>query len=138
MQERVKDLPIPALKALYKRMAWLKTAHDYQVPERDALWDSTHIYLLLAGRGAGKTRAAAEWLWWQAWTQPGTRWLISAPTAGDVRDVAFSGDSGILNVMPKELVKNHMITTSEIILSTTASSRAYRRPSPSQIGRAHV
>jgi predicted phage terminase large subunit-like protein len=116
LQERVKDLPIPALKALYKRMAWLKTAHDYQVPERDSLWDSTHIYLLLAGRGAGKTRAAAEWLWWQAWTQPGTRWLISAPTAGDVRDVAFSGDSGILNVMPKELVKNHMITTSEIIL----------------------
>ena len=112
----IERLPLYALKALHARQAWLKKAHDYQVPERDTLWQSTHIYLLLAGRGAGKTRAAAEWLWWQAWTNPGTRWLISAPTAGDVRDVAFSGDSGILTVMPKEIIKNHMVTTAEIQL----------------------
>ena len=116
VEAKLATLPLYALKAVKARSAWLKTAHDYQVPERDDLWDRCHIYLLLAGRGAGKTRAAAEWLWWQAWTNPGTRWLISAPTAADVRDVAFSGDSGILTVCPKEIVKNYMITTSEIQL----------------------
>lgn len=115
VEAKLATLPLYALKAVRARTDWLAKAHDYQVPERDDLWSSCHIYLLLAGRGAGKTRAAAEWLWWQAWTHPGTRWLISAPTAADVRDVAFSGDSGIMTVCPKEIIKSYMITTSEIV-----------------------
>ena len=53
----------------------------------------------MAGRGAGKTRTAAEWLAWEATTHNNTRWAIVAPTFGDVRDVCAEGESGIINIL---------------------------------------
>ena len=63
------------------------------------------IWLLLAGRGAGKTRTAAETLGRWAQDAPGTRWLVSAPTYGDLIGVCFEGESGLLNVIPHELIE---------------------------------
>ena len=83
--------------ALLARVAWLSTAKAHQLPPKDEWWS---IWLLLAGRGAGKTRAAAEWTWWEGWKNEGIRLLVSAPTAADIRDVCFEGDSGIMNVVP--------------------------------------
>ena len=74
------------------------------------------IWLLLAGRGAGKTRCAAEWTWWEAWSHPNTRWLVSAPTSSDVRDVCFEGDSGLLKVIPEELVADYIKSLHEMKL----------------------
>jgi len=113
--ENFTRLPTPYRIAHQKRTEWLDQAHGYQIPELETDFDWM-IYLLLAGRGAGKTRAAAEWLWWQAFTHPGTRWLVAAPTAADLRDVCFKGDSGILSVCPQELITNFTVTTNEITL----------------------
>jgi phage terminase large subunit-like protein len=55
-------------------------------------------WLILAGRGWGKTRTGAEELMWQAWRQPGTRWAVIAPTWADTKMVAFQGESGLLAV----------------------------------------
>ena len=71
-------------------------ARPEQLPNSDENWS---IYLYLAGRGAGKTRTAAEWLAWEATTQNNTRWAIVAPTFGDVRDVCAEGESGIINIL---------------------------------------
>lgn len=71
---------------------------------------------MLAGRGAGKTRCAAEWAWWEAWTKPKTRWLVSAPTSGDVRDVCYEGDSGLMSVIPAVLIDNYNKSQHEITL----------------------
>lgn len=57
------------------------------------------VWLYLAGRGAGKTRTAAEWLAWQAVNQPDTRWAIVAPTWKDARDTCVEGESGILGIL---------------------------------------
>lgn len=57
------------------------------------------IWLYQAGRGAGKTRTAAEELAWQAIRQPNTRWAIVAPTFADARDTCVEGESGILSVL---------------------------------------
>lgn len=57
------------------------------------------VWLLLAGRGAGKTRTAAEELAWQAVRQPNTRWAILSATFADGRDTCVEGDSGILGVL---------------------------------------
>ena len=104
--------PIQAQVA-YKKAKWLLSRHDYQkLPEGD-WWN---IWLFLAGRGAGKTRTAAENLWQMAWNQPKTRWLVSAPTYADVKDVCFLGESGLINVMPREIVLKHTISDNEIHL----------------------
>lgn len=87
--------------AVRARLRWLAVANKHQIEPKGDWWT---VWLLLAGRGAGKTRCASEWIWWQAWSNPGTRWLVSAPTSGDVRDVCFEGDSGLLSVVPQEIM----------------------------------
>ncbi len=99
--------------ALKARTKWLTIANHHQIPPGGDWWD---IWLLLAGRGAGKTRTAAEDTWWYAWTNPGTRTLVSAPTSGDVRDVCFEGDSGLLSVMPSNLVETYIKSLHELTL----------------------
>ena len=57
------------------------------------------IWAMIAGRGAGKTRAGAEWVLEQV--AAGRRRLaLIAPTAADARDVMVEGESGILACAP--------------------------------------
>jgi phage terminase large subunit-like protein len=79
-------------------------------PEQRAPVDSEwSLWLFLAGRGAGKTRSAAEWVrglvreegpLWQA--RGGLRLGLMARTAADVRDVIVEGESGIMAVSPPD------------------------------------
>ena len=70
---------------------------EQQTPEGD--WN---IWAYIAGRGAGKTRTAAEWVREEAkYTTTGQRrFALVARTAADVRDVIVEGESGIINVTP--------------------------------------
>lgn len=58
------------------------------------------VWLLMAGRGFGKTRTGAEWV--RAETNAGRRgrWAFIGATAADVRDVMIEGDGGILSISP--------------------------------------
>src|SRR5215831_2162872 len=58
------------------------------------------IWLLLAGRGFGKTRTLAEWVCGQAASGQAGRIAIVAATAADARDVLVEGESGVLAVAP--------------------------------------
>ena len=77
--------------------------HSWGRPEQLAPeGDDWNIWLVLAGRGFGKTRLAAEWVREQAkYTNEGQRrFALVARTAADVRDVIVEGESGIINVSP--------------------------------------
>ena len=71
-------------------------------PEQQAPAGDWNIWLVLAGRGFGKTRLASEWVREEAkYTNTGQRRFgLVARTAADVRDVIVEGESGILNVTP--------------------------------------
>jgi phage terminase large subunit-like protein len=71
-------------------------------PEQQAPPGDWNIWLVLAGRGFGKTRLASEWVREEAkYTNTGQRRFgLVARTAADVRDVIVEGESGILNVTP--------------------------------------
>jgi predicted phage terminase large subunit-like protein len=58
--------------------------------------DFVSYWLLLAGRGFGKTHTLATWANWKALTMPQSRGVIAAPTAADVRDTMIEGASGVL------------------------------------------
>jgi phage terminase large subunit-like protein len=66
------------------------------------------IWLILAGRGFGKTRAGSEWVRAIACGKTPLaagrcrRIALVAETAADARDVLVEGESGILSVHPKE------------------------------------
>lgn len=73
---------------------WESWARSNQLaPEGD--WRG---WLLMAGRGFGKTRTLVEWV--RSNLQPDDRVAIVGPTAGDVRDVLIEGESGILATSP--------------------------------------
>lgn len=59
-----------------------------------------NTWLVLAGRGFGKTRMGAEWIREKAHANPGCRIALVAETAADARDVMIKGDSGLLNCDP--------------------------------------
>lgn len=95
------------------QLKWQQQAHDHQVEPPGDWWA---IWLLLAGRGAGKTRAAAETLSQWAIEMPNSRWLISAPTSGDIRGTCFEGESGLLAVIPEILITDYNKSLHEIKL----------------------
>ena len=59
------------------------------------------VWLILAGRGWGKTRTGAEWVRAQVKARRAGRIALVARTAADVRDVIVEGESGILAISPK-------------------------------------
>ena len=58
------------------------------------------IWLLLAGRGFGKTRSGAEWVRAAAEIGAAERIALVAPTARDARLVMVEGESGLLKIAP--------------------------------------
>jgi predicted phage terminase large subunit-like protein len=95
-------------------MMWLTRALKHQILPTGDWWS---IWLMLAGRGAGKTRTAAEQIAWWAWSHKATRWLVAAPTSSDVRATCFEGDSGLLQVIPPVLVADYNKALHELRLT---------------------
>lgn len=116
--------------ALIAHAAWVASAHRYQIPP--PLEQDYTIWMMLAGRGAGKTRSAAEALWWWAWTNAGSRCLVLAPTSNDIKHTCFEGQSGLLACIPTELVvdynkQDHQIKLSNGSIIRGISADSYER-----------
>ncbi len=75
------------------------THHRARANQRppDGEW---RAWLLLMGRGCGKTRSGAEWVRRLAESGAARRIALVGATASDVREVMIEGDSGILSVCP--------------------------------------
>ena len=75
---------------------WRFHARSDQLPPTDREWT---YWLLLGGRGSGKTRVISEMA--KKWALEGVRnMMIVARTYADVRDIVIDGESGILAVSP--------------------------------------
>jgi phage terminase large subunit-like protein len=84
---------------------WDVFAHDHQIPpDLAASGDPWLTWLMIGGRGAGKTRAGAEWIRAQALglppfaTEKAARIALVGETEHDVREVMIEGVSGLLAV----------------------------------------
>jgi len=78
------------------RTHWQFWAHSGQLaPQGD--W---HGWLIMAGRGFGKTRAGAEWVRATAERDPTARIALVAASLGEARSVMVEGESGLLAISP--------------------------------------
>ena len=75
---------------------WPLHARDSQLPP-DGDWDT---WLILAGRGFGKTRTGAEWIRSQVENKQATRIALVARALDEAQSVMIEGESGILNISP--------------------------------------
>jgi len=109
---------------------WHTTARPDQIPpETD--WTEMGIQ---SGRGWGKSRVGAEWLGKKAYRD--TERLphaVIAPTLNDVRFTCFEGHSGLLNVIPPELVEDYNKTNLQIKLINGVAIRGFSAEEPERL-----
>lgn len=121
MRENLRQLTKPQIEQFASKLAkkeaeqlyfdWYLWARDDQLPPNlqpknaRANWQN---WILLGGRGAGKTRAGAEWIRAMALgikpfaTKPAWRIALIGETFNDVREVMLEGESGLLNIHPPQ------------------------------------
>lgn len=89
------------LRALIGESEWDALCAHWDVVSRreqrppDGEWN---IWLIMAGRGFGKTRAGAEWIDAVARAVPGCQIALVGATQQDVREVMIEGPAGLLNI----------------------------------------
>lgn len=115
--------------ALTARSDWLTAARPNQItPDGDWL-----TWVILAGRGWGKTRTGAEDAAWAGMANPGWRIAVVAPTAADARDTCIEGDSGLLNVLPREAVQTWNRSLGELILVNGTRYKTFSADEPERL-----
>jgi phage terminase large subunit-like protein len=114
-----------------RRVRWThQLARAEQLPNDDS-WNT---WLYLAGRGAGKTRTAAEWLAFQAIKNNGTRWAIVAPTYADARDTCAEGESGIVNILNDYgVLRDYNRSIGEIFLTNKSRIKLFSGEEPERL-----
>lgn len=112
------------------RLYWEEVARPNQLaPEGDWL-----IWLILSGRGWGKTRTGAEWIAHKALSMPKTRWAIVARTFADARDTCAEGESGIVNVLHRyQALQNWNRSMGEILLTNGSRIKLFSAEEPDRL-----
>lgn len=109
-----------------RRSRWLATARPEQVtPEGD--WN---VWLILAGRGWGKTRTGAEDVAHYGQTHPGVRIAVAAPTYADARDTCIEGESGLLSVLEPSAIDTWNRSLGELILTNETRYKLFSADEP--------
>jgi phage terminase large subunit-like protein len=93
---QIDDDPLSTRAARIMLEGW----HYWARPSQLAPDGDWRVWLLLAGRGFGKTRAGAEWVRARAQSGAAKRIALVAPTARDARLVMVEGASGLLSIAP--------------------------------------
>jgi phage terminase large subunit-like protein len=107
---------------------WSAWAREAQLPPPGE-W---RFWLILAGRGFGKTRAGAEWVRMQVGA--GRRRLaLVGPTAADVRDVMVEGESGLLNIGPPSTRPSYQSSRRRLVWPGGAMAFLYSAQEPERL-----
>ena len=123
------SLNVEDLAMLAWRLKWMSQARKEQLTPQG----SWLTWLILAGRGFGKTRTGAEDIAWYAAKNPESRCGVIAPTSSDIRGVCFEGESGIMSILPPAMVKKYNSSLSEITLFNDALIKGFSAEEPSRL-----
>ena len=92
------------------------------------------VWLILAGRGFGKTRAGAEWVIERVKSGLFSHVALIAETSADARDVMVEGpESGILAVSPRDFLPNYEPSKRRLTWPNGAIATTYSGDEPDQL-----
>ncbi len=106
---------------LWARPAQLPPAGDWR------------IWLIMAGRGFGKTRTGAEWIRTVAAGDPAARIALVAASLGEARAVMVEGESGVLATSPPERMPDFEPSLRRITWPNGAQATLYSAGEPESL-----
>ena len=110
------------------RYDWKRWARPEQIEPDAGKW---RTWLILAGRGFGKTRTGAEWV--RTIKETSGRIALVGETAADVRDVMIEGESGILACSPPWDRPRYMPSKRQLEWKNGAIAKTYSGDEPDQL-----
>lgn len=115
--------------AALAKAEWAQKARPAQLtPNGD--W---RTWLILAGRGWGKTRTGAEDVAAYALWHHGARVAIVAPTYADARDTCIEGESGLLSVIPRHCISAWNRSQGELLLKNGSRFKLFSADEPERL-----
>lgn len=105
---------------------WDFWARDDQRPPTDD-W---RTWFVMAGRGFGKTRMAAEWVRAQAEADGSLRIALVAATMHEARSIMIEGESGLLAIAPDELRPTWEPSLKRLVWPTGAIAQVFAASEP--------
>lgn len=129
LRKRLDEFTAPELHYLRWKLEWRARARRKQLAP-EGPWT---IWGIRSGRGFGKTLTAANWLGLLACEINNGYFAVVAPTYGDVRYTCFEGETGLLNVIPKDLIADISLSLPSITLINGSLIRGFAGDSPERL-----
>jgi phage terminase large subunit-like protein len=123
-QSLLADIPTQRLLEILRGLPWRAVRRPSQVPP-EGDW---FVWLILAGRGWGKTRTGAEFVAEALQAQPNRRAALVAQTFDDGRDVMVEGESGLLSCLPEPFAWNR--SQGQLVLPNGSRADIYSSEQP--------
>ncbi|MFF4403600.1 terminase large subunit domain-containing protein [Streptomyces sp. NPDC001404] len=96
----------------------IRTDHDWM------------IWLVMAGRGWGKSLVGSHWLVHQAAKHPGSEWAVFAPTFRDTRKTCIEGSTGILSALSDDELDQYRRNELQVTLTNGSVIYGYSADQP--------
>ena len=96
----------------------------------DANW---RYWLVLAGRGWGKTRTGAEWVYHRIRNEDARYVALIGPTVADTRDTMVEGPAGIMNAGRPEERPEYFATKRKLVFPNGAEAHTYSADEPDRL-----
>lgn len=113
------------------RYNWEYWARPEQLlPSLDLPWK---VWMILSGRGWGKTRTGAEAIKKLMLDNPGCRIGIIGMTAGAVRDTCYEGESGLVNVIPPDMILKYNRSLGQLTLKNGSKAFSFSGSDPEKL-----
>lgn len=125
----LQNLPLSSLHSFVYRAKWLTAARPPQITP-PGNW---RIWLILAGRGWGKTRTGAEDIAHYALWHNDVRIGVVAPTYADARDTCVEGESGLLRTIPPTCIEKWNRSMGELWLTNGSRIKLFSADQPERL-----
>lgn len=122
-----------SLEERHALLSWRGMRRAAQVPPVDEDW---LVWFYRAGRGAGKTRSAAEEVIERVERisrAEYARWAVVTPTFGDFRDVAVEGESGLASVLLRRGIEHEWNRSNGELRSKRWTIQGYSSEKPDRL-----
>jgi phage terminase large subunit-like protein len=118
--------------AFTSRLRWIRKARPAQLtpPETPGNWQ---VWLVMAGRGWGKTLAGAQDIAHYALWHPECRIAVIAPTYADARDTCIEGESGLLRTIPAPCIEKYNRSMGEMWLFNGSRIKLFSADQPERL-----